>query len=172
VQTLSLLDVLIENLQIKLHNVHIRYEDTQSIPQHPFALGITLDHFTMIATDVNWAPRFVTFSVADSPAEICFSALVRVIYTFIFRYVQDHQSVAHKLLELNGLSVYWEHDASLLLTRDLNPDQLRKNLSKGSHFSLRIEGSIASIFLNTLRIPRLAHVNRQTVKLLNDSDEK
>jgi vacuolar protein sorting-associated protein 13A/C len=54
-QSLSLVDVMIENLQLKIHNVHIRFEDKVSAPR-PFACGITLDHLTVTTTDENWMP--------------------------------------------------------------------------------------------------------------------
>ena len=53
-QNLSLVDIIIENLQLKVHNVHVRFE--HPLPS-PLALGITLKRFTISATDADWQPR-------------------------------------------------------------------------------------------------------------------
>ena len=34
---------IIRNLELQIQNLHIRYEDDFSKPEHPFSAGITLD---------------------------------------------------------------------------------------------------------------------------------
>lgn len=34
---------IIRNLELQIQNIHIRYEDDYSKPEHPFSAGITLD---------------------------------------------------------------------------------------------------------------------------------
>jgi hypothetical protein len=41
----SLINKIVDNVQIVLNNVHIRYEDNISIPSMPFAFGITLERW-------------------------------------------------------------------------------------------------------------------------------
>lgn len=55
----ALMGTILNNLQITIKNVHIRYEDNLSVPGHPFAVGITLAEFTARTTDGQWQPSFV-----------------------------------------------------------------------------------------------------------------
>ncbi|KAH7149038.1 hypothetical protein B0J13DRAFT_620943 [Dactylonectria estremocensis] len=86
--TQSLVTKIVDNLQVEVKNIHIRYEDSISAPGHPFALGMTLKEFSAISTDGKWAPTFI----------------------------QDSTSVTHKMATLGALAVYWNTDASLLGT--------------------------------------------------------
>ncbi|KAL4858517.1 Vacuolar protein sorting-associated protein 13C [Chlorella vulgaris] len=42
----AVIDTVIGNLQLSISNVHIRYEDALTNPEHPFACGITLDRIS------------------------------------------------------------------------------------------------------------------------------
>lgn len=50
---------IIDNLQLSLENIHIRYEDTVSFPEHRFAAGVTLKELSAISTDDNWQAAFI-----------------------------------------------------------------------------------------------------------------
>lgn len=50
---------VIDNIQLSLQNIHIRYEDTVSCPDHPFAAGITLKELSAISTNGDWEPAFI-----------------------------------------------------------------------------------------------------------------
>src|SRR5277367_3682344 len=80
--TESLVSTIVNNLQISVKNIHVRYEDSISAPGHPFALGITLEEFSAISTDAEWNPT----------------------------YIQNSSGVAHKLATLGALAVYWNTD--------------------------------------------------------------
>ncbi|KAH8819973.1 hypothetical protein F5884DRAFT_32326 [Xylogone sp. PMI_703] len=84
----SLVTKIIDNLQITMKSIHIRYEDSISAPGHPFALGITLEEFSAVSTDGNWKPT----------------------------YIQNTVGVTHKLATLDALAVYWNTDTTLLGT--------------------------------------------------------
>jgi vacuolar protein sorting-associated protein 13A/C len=84
--TESLVTKIVDNLQIRVKNIHVRYEDSISTPGHPFALGITLEEFSAISTDGEWKPT----------------------------YIQDSAGPTHKLATLGALAVYWNTDTSLL----------------------------------------------------------
>ncbi|KAI9744725.1 MAG: hypothetical protein M1818_001650 [Claussenomyces sp. TS43310] len=84
----SLVSTIVNNLQITIKNIHVRYEDSISAPGHPFALGVTLQEFSAVSTDGEWKPT----------------------------YVQKSVGVAHKLATLEALAVYWNTDSSLLGT--------------------------------------------------------
>ncbi|KAH6603756.1 vacuolar sorting-associated 13 [Trichoderma cornu-damae] len=81
----SLATKITDNLQITVKNIHIRYEDSISAPGHPFALGITLEEFSAVSADGQWAPSFI----------------------------QDSSAVTHKLATLGALAVYWNTDSEL-----------------------------------------------------------
>ncbi|PQE10057.1 Vacuolar sorting-associated 13 protein [Rutstroemia sp. NJR-2017a BVV2] len=84
----SLVTKIVDNLQITVKNIHVRYEDSISAPGHPFALGITLQEFSAVSTDGNWKPT----------------------------YIQNSSGTTHKLATLGALAVYWNTDTDLLGT--------------------------------------------------------
>ena len=84
----SLVTKIVDNLQITVKNIHVRYEDSISAPGHHFALGVTLEQFSAISTDGAWKPT----------------------------YIQDSNGPTHKLATLGALAVYWNTDTQLLGT--------------------------------------------------------
>ena len=81
----SLTTAIVDNLQVSVKNIHIRYEDSISAPGHPFSLGLTLEEFSAVSTDENWRPS----------------------------YIQSTSGTTHKLAVLGALAFYWNTDASL-----------------------------------------------------------
>lgn len=71
---------IIENLQLKINDVHIRYEDNLNIPNQSIACGITMESLSVQSCDSTWSPGFA--SRANS------------IESF-------------KLLDMQQLSIYW-----------------------------------------------------------------
>ncbi|PYH34659.1 membrane morphogenesis protein VPS13 [Aspergillus neoniger CBS 115656] len=86
--TQSLVTAVVDNLQISIKNVHFRYEDSISSPDHPFALGVTLKELSAVSTDSEWNPTFI----------------------------QSTSGTTHKLAILGALAIYWNTDANLLGT--------------------------------------------------------
>ncbi len=84
--TQSLVAKIVDNLQVTVKNIHIRYEDSISAPGHPFALGVTLEEFSAVSTNGDWRPTFI----------------------------QNSTGTTHKLATLGALAVYWDTDAELL----------------------------------------------------------
>ncbi|KAI9675485.1 MAG: hypothetical protein M1829_003289 [Trizodia sp. TS-e1964] len=82
----SLVTKIVDNLQVTVRNIHIRYEDSISAPGHPFALGFTLEEFSAVSTTEDWNPS----------------------------YIQTSAGVTHKLATLGALAVYWNTDSPLL----------------------------------------------------------
>ncbi|KAJ1520910.1 hypothetical protein ONE63_003990 [Megalurothrips usitatus] len=76
---------IVKNVQVKIGEIHIRYEDRVSSLGRPFALGITLHNLSVQTTDANW-----TKAIKDEASK------------FIF-----------KELSLEGLAVYWNCDTIL-----------------------------------------------------------
>ncbi|KAK8078326.1 Vacuolar protein sorting-associated protein 13 [Apiospora saccharicola] len=83
--TESLVTKIVDNLQVTVKNIHVRYEDSISTPGHPFALGITLEEFSAVSTDGEWKPTFI----------------------------QNSNKTTHKLAKLGALAVYWNTDTEL-----------------------------------------------------------
>ncbi|KAI2611442.1 vacuolar protein sorting-associated protein 13 [Hypoxylon fragiforme] len=84
--TESLVTKIVDNLQVTVKNIHIRYEDAISAPGHPFALGVTLAEFSAVSTDGEWKPTFI----------------------------QNTTNTTHKLATLGALAIYWNTDTTLL----------------------------------------------------------
>ena len=84
----SLVTAIVDNLQVVIKNIHLRYEDSISAPGHPFALGVTLKEFSAISTDENWTPTFI----------------------------KGNTSTTHKLATLGSLAIYWNTDTALFGT--------------------------------------------------------
>ena len=84
----SMITAIIDNLQVSIKNIHLRYEDSIAAPGHPFALGVTLKEFSAVSTDENWRPTWI----------------------------QNSSTTTHKLATLGSLALYWNTDAELLGT--------------------------------------------------------
>jgi vacuolar protein sorting-associated protein 13A/C len=102
----SLVTKIVDNLQVTIKNIHIRYEDKESVPNHPFSLGLTLGELSAVSTDDNWNPIFV----------------------------QDTSAITKKLATLNSLAVYWNTDAGSLQSDDDEwINSLKSMIPKGSN---------------------------------------
>lgn len=63
-----------------IKKVHIRYEDSVSIPGKTVAFGITMDSLSAQSCDANWSPGF---------------------------FQRDGFGTSFKLLEMQNLAIYW-----------------------------------------------------------------
>ena len=61
---------IIDNIEITLRNVHLRYEDSQTIPGTPFSAGITLNSFTLATCDEKWREKFVARDINKPSSSI------------------------------------------------------------------------------------------------------
>ncbi|KAJ7520814.1 hypothetical protein O6H91_19G024000 [Diphasiastrum complanatum] len=61
----SLIATIVGNLKISVTNLHIRYEDTVSNPNHPFCSGITLGKLAAVTIDEKGMETFVTSGALD-----------------------------------------------------------------------------------------------------------
>ncbi|CAH1798376.1 unnamed protein product [Owenia fusiformis] len=92
-----------ENLQLNIKNVHLRYEDSTTIPGCPFACGITIKSLSAQSTDGQWSPMFVNKSDAD---------------------------MMRKLVDLQDFSIYWDTDSAPVghLSMDGLADVLQRSM--------------------------------------------
>ena len=86
--TESLTTAIVDNLQVSIKNIHIRYEDAISTAGHPFAFGLTIKELSAVSTDKDWKPSFI----------------------------QSTSGTTNKLATLGELAFYWNTDADLFGT--------------------------------------------------------
>ncbi|KAJ4155145.1 hypothetical protein LMH87_000404 [Akanthomyces muscarius] len=158
--TQNLVTKIVDNLQVTIKNIHVRYEDSISAPGHPFALGLTLEEFSAVSTDGQWKPTFI----------------------------QDSSHVTHKLATLGALAVYWNTDTSLFADQDIENtpreemlSQFRKMVGKteaayGNHqYILRPVNGQAKIELDKsgdVQIPKFkANLLFEEIGLVLDDDQ-
>jgi vacuolar protein sorting-associated protein 13A/C len=112
--TASLVTAIVDNVQVTVKNIHIRYEDSIADPGHPFALGVTLADFSAVSTDENWKPTFI----------------------------QGNAASTHKLATLGSLAVYWDTDSKLIGTGKGNDTKDEQHIDH-AEFIERLKGMIA-----------------------------
>ena len=84
--TQRMITKVVDNLQIFIDKVHIRYEDDRTNPDRPFAFGITLESLHSQSTDGNWNPTFL----------------------------HHHSPLVHKLIELKNFAMYWDSNTKFI----------------------------------------------------------
>ncbi|XP_044753631.1 vacuolar protein sorting-associated protein 13D [Coccinella septempunctata] len=72
---------IIENIQLNIEDVHIRYEDNISVVDKFVAFGVTIDSLSAQSCDANWSPRFCHL---------------------------EKEGESFKLLEMQKFGIYWE----------------------------------------------------------------
>lgn len=56
----ALVDTIIGNLELRISNIHIRYEDSSSNPGHTFCIGVLLSEISAHTVGEDWQRKFVT----------------------------------------------------------------------------------------------------------------
>ena len=79
----SIVANIVNNLQVTVSNIHIRYEDFNHQENRNFAFGVVLEKLEIRSTDSNWEPAFVMSTKG-----------------------------VHKIGHISSLSVYLDHDCS------------------------------------------------------------
>lgn len=93
----TLVTNILENLELKIVDVHLRYEDSLSSPKSPFSAGIRIQSISVQTCDNSWLPGSKN---------------------------NDFNNVSYKLLELKNLCLYWDqlyeiNKCSTLSSKDL-----------------------------------------------------
>ncbi|XP_016844832.1 vacuolar protein sorting-associated protein 13D isoform X2 [Nasonia vitripennis] len=90
----SLVTNIIENLQLNIKDVHLRYEDAVTLDDGTgIALGVTIGGLTAQSCDASWIPGSTSWNLSDA---------------------------SFKLMELDGLSVYWNETKKEDMFHDLD----------------------------------------------------
>ncbi len=141
---------IVDNIEITLTNLHIRYEDQFSIPGSVFSAGITIDSLTLAAADENWVSAFITRAreAKSGTAETTTAAAVR------------------KLGTLDNLCIYWNAESNTL-------DEFTYDVWENTMFSLiyatkDTETTSTSPLSDTLYYI-LSPPNNLTVKIIENS---
>lgn len=96
--TESLITKIIDNLQVTIKNIHVRYEDDSILTEDAYSIGLTLNELSAVSTDQGWIPSFISIT----------------------------QKFSRKLLLLKKLCCYMNTDSNSVFSND--PDELLKNL--------------------------------------------
>ncbi|XP_041355806.1 vacuolar protein sorting-associated protein 13A-like isoform X2 [Gigantopelta aegis] len=119
---------VIKNLQIKVNNIHVRYEDRHTNPKRPFAIGITLHELLFQTTDEKWAPCVIKEAVTQ----------------------------IYKLIRLDSLGVYWNSCTDMYDGRSRAEilTTLKSNIASGDskteyQYCVKPISSVAHLKLNT-----------------------
>ncbi|EMG47074.1 hypothetical protein G210_2649 [Candida maltosa Xu316] len=91
----SLVTKIIDNLQVTIKNIHIRYEDDSILTESPYSIGFSLDELSAVSTDEDWVPSFINIT----------------------------QSLTRKLVTLSNLSCYMDTQNSKLYSH-LNREEI------------------------------------------------
>jgi hypothetical protein len=75
---------IVDNLQLDIKRIHVRYEDSTTCPGTTFAIGLTLRSLSVFSTDSKWNRQFVV-----------------------------GEEVVHKMLSLEEVSMYFRVNATL-----------------------------------------------------------
>lgn len=87
----SLMTKVVDNLQVTIKNIHVRYEDMNRLfAKDACSVGITLSELSAVSTDASWTPSFMSMT----------------------------QDVTHKLLTLNSLCLYWNTKSATIEEED------------------------------------------------------
>ncbi|KAM6183629.1 intermembrane lipid transfer protein VPS13A isoform 1-T1 [Erethizon dorsatum] len=86
----KLVTQIIKNLQVKISNIHIRYEDDITNRDKPLSFGISLQNLSMQTTDQNWVP--------------CLH--------------DETEKLVRKLIRLDNLFAYWNVNSQMFYLYD------------------------------------------------------
>ncbi|XP_067376850.1 vacuolar protein sorting-associated protein 13A isoform X3 [Channa argus] len=88
----KLVTQVIKNLQVKISNIHVRYEDDVTNPNCPLSFGVSLKNLSLQTADKNWNP-----SLLDENSRLFF-----------------------KLVQLDSLFAYWNVNSTLFSNHSPN----------------------------------------------------
>ncbi|XP_030850036.1 vacuolar protein sorting-associated protein 13A [Strongylocentrotus purpuratus] len=109
--TEKLTAAIINNIQVNVSNVHIRYEDNSTYPGKPFAFGVALHRVSAQTTDEEWEPTQLDASA----------------------------TIMRKLLEAIGFSAYWNTSVEHPVSGYVRSGQW-KEILKSSILSHQVKG--------------------------------
>ncbi|XP_055600875.1 intermembrane lipid transfer protein Vps13D isoform X2 [Uranotaenia lowii] len=100
----SLVTNIIENLQLCVNGIHVRYEDGLTIPEQQFACGVKINALSAQSCDSNWVPGQTSN--------------------------WSKEQVTYKLVELTNFSIYWDPLAEEDQVYIINPISVQAQLRR------------------------------------------
>ncbi|XP_023568424.1 vacuolar protein sorting-associated protein 13C [Octodon degus] len=93
---------VIKNVQVKITDIHIKYEDDVTDPERPLAVGVTLGELSLLTTNEHWTPCILN----------------------------ETEKIIYKLIRLDSLSAYWNVNCRLSYqgSREQILDQLKNEI--------------------------------------------
>lgn len=88
----SLTAKIVNNLQVTVKNIHVRYEDKMSVPGHLLSTGATLASFSVRSVNEKWEPAFI----------------------------ERTTGAIHKLANLSSLALYFDTDSQSMANLSLH----------------------------------------------------
>ncbi|KAI6203695.1 Vacuolar protein sorting-associated protein 13C [Aphelenchoides besseyi] len=99
--TEKLVAQIIKNLQVRIRNIHVRYEDEFTDRKRPFATGVTLQSLNFETTDSNW------------------KATIH----------KETLNVFHKMIHLENLALYWNSKVQVI-SHSTDRKEIRRQLEE------------------------------------------
>ncbi|XP_075387538.1 intermembrane lipid transfer protein VPS13C isoform X2 [Tenrec ecaudatus] len=131
---------VIKNVQVKITDIHIKYEDDVTDPKKPLSFGVTLGELSLLTANEHWTPCILN----------------------------EADKIIYKLLRLDSLSAYWNVNCHLSYqgTREQILDQLKSGIlrsgNRPTHHQCIFQpiSASAKLYMNPhaeteLRTPRL-----------------
>ncbi|CAM9605272.1 unnamed protein product, partial [Scytosiphon promiscuus] len=97
---------VVDNMEINVADIHIRYEDAMLLPGQTISAGVCLESFVVATTDKDFVPQFIDRTGG-----------------------QSWHTRVHKLARITGFSVYWRVDDKEryeLIPKEIRSDALRR----------------------------------------------
>ncbi|XP_075821481.1 intermembrane lipid transfer protein VPS13C isoform X2 [Microtus pennsylvanicus] len=93
---------VIKNVQVKITDIHIKYEDDVTDPERPLSFGVTLGEFSLLTTNEHWTPCILN----------------------------EAEKIIYKLVKLDSLSAYWNVGCCMSYhgSREQILDQLKREI--------------------------------------------
>jgi len=125
---------IVDNLQVEVNKVHVRFEDFTTNKEFPFAFGVCLDGVKLKSTNESWKEMFVENRV---------------------------DKLIYKLAQMSDLSIYFDHITSNTISKMSTPDFMKAMASmiskKGEkndhHFVLNPISASLKMIVNTSDVP-------------------
>eukprot|EP00276_Gloeochaete_wittrockiana_P002116 CAMPEP_0184675602 /NCGR_PEP_ID=MMETSP0308-20130426/87878_1 /TAXON_ID=38269 /ORGANISM="Gloeochaete witrockiana, Strain SAG 46.84" /LENGTH=2653 /DNA_ID=CAMNT_0027123321 /DNA_START=302 /DNA_END=8261 /DNA_ORIENTATION=- len=139
----SFIATVVENARLFLRNLHVRYEDHFTVPERPFALGVTLSQVAVQSTNSDFKPAWVRGILGK---------------------------ISHRTVEITALSVYWDHLAPEIsfvrLPRTSMEDQFIRSIPRSS----TDESSLHNFILHPMSIEVRMALNETAALKRKSSD--
>ncbi|XP_049761829.1 intermembrane lipid transfer protein VPS13C isoform X1 [Elephas maximus indicus] len=98
---------VIKNVQVKITDIHIKYEDDVTDPKRPLSFGVTLGELSLLTANEQWTPCILN----------------------------EAEKIIYKLIRLDSLSAYWNVNCSMSYqgSREQILDQLKSEILTSSN---------------------------------------